>query len=107
MQFDTYQQLARRTQNPDLNLAQRLYHALLGLSSEVGEIQAIYQKVYQGHSAEPEMVVDELGDVLWFCAELCDVLGVRMSDVASHNIAKLQARYPEGFDAERSVHREA
>lgn len=105
MDFDTYQRLARRTQNGDLDTLQRLHHALHGLSSEVGEIHAIYQKQYQGHSVKPEDVADELGDVMWFCAELCDVLEIHLTDVASHNIDKLRARYPDGFSEERSLHR--
>ena len=41
-----------------------------------------------------------------FIAELCDELGVSMDSVAMYNIDKLKRRYPSGFDAERSLHRE-
>ena len=105
MDFTEYQGLARRTQRPDLNGHQRLDHALFGLCSEVGEIQGLYQKVYQGHSVSVADVADELGDVLWFAGELCDALGLRLEDVAAGNIEKLRKRYPGGFDEERSLHR--
>ena len=105
--FNEYQELARRTQNPNLTVDERRQHALYGLASEVGEIHAIFQKRYQGHVISRERVLDELGDLLWFVAELCDVENAFMSDVARANIEKLRQRYPEGFSAERSLHREA
>lgn len=106
MNFKQYQDLARRTQNDGLNDYERKSHALHGLASEVGEIHAIYQKYYQGHPIIRANVIDELGDLLWFVAELCDTLLVSMDEVAEHNIDKLRRRYPDGFDAEHSLHRE-
>lgn len=104
--LNEYQRLARRTQNGKLNPCERRMHALHGLASEVGEIHALYQKVFQGHPLNADSVVDELGDLLWFAAELADVIGVSLGTVAGLNICKLQRRYPEGFDAEHSLHRE-
>lgn len=103
--FDEYQKLARRTQNPKLSMAETQLHALHGLAAEIGEIHSIYQKVYQGHQFDPEALKEEIGDALWNIAELCDVNHWRMGDVAMMNISKLRRRYPDGFDAERSVHR--
>lgn len=105
MEFNEYQSQARRTQNKNLNGHERRLHALFGLCSEVGEIQSIYQKAYQGHCVEKDKVVDELGDLMWFAAELADVLGVNLGDVVQRNIDKLWRRYPEGFDSVRSVNR--
>lgn len=106
MTFAEYEQSARRTINPELTLEDLKRHALLGLGSEVGEIQGIFQKAYQGHTIDPEKVKDELGDLIWFAAELCFAMGFAMEDVATHNNDKLMRRYPNGFSAERSVHRE-
>ena len=87
-------------------MAQRNEHALMGLASELGEICSHYQKVHQGHPIVVNDVIDELGDMLWFAAELCDVLRIGMDEVAARNIEKLMARYPEGFAAERSLNRD-
>ena len=106
MEFNQYQELACRTQNPNLTQHERLMHALHGMASEVGEIHSIYQKLYQGHMLEIEKVIDEAGDLLWFVAELADVLGVSLNGIAKHNIEKLKKRYPEGFDEDHSVNRE-
>lgn len=105
MTFDQYQELARRTANQELDWMEAKLHALHGIASEVGEIHSIYQKAYQGHAIDVGAVAEEVGDLLWFVAELCDVLDVSMSAVARNNIEKLKKRYPEGFSEERSVHR--
>lgn len=106
MDFGEYQALARRTQNKEIMPIERRLHALHGMSAEVGEIHGIYQKFYQGHPISTEELVKEVGDLMWFIAEFCDVIGADMGEVAAKNIAKLKDRYPEGFDAERSVHRD-
>ena len=106
MYMNEYQGLARRTQNPDLTMVERKEHALMGLVSELGEVCAHYQKVHQGHPMDVEAVIKELGDMMWFMAELCDVLRIDMESVAKRNIAKLEGRYPEGFEKNRSVNRE-
>lgn len=106
MTFDDYQQLARRTQNTKELLEERREHSLFGMASEVGEIHAFFQKKHQGHYLDTNKLKSEVGDLLWFIAELCDSYAWNMSDVAMMNIEKLKKRYPEGFDAERSVHRE-
>lgn len=105
MNLGEYQELARRTQNPKLSLHERKLHALFGISAEAGEISSIYQKAFQGHPVDSGKVADEMGDLIWFLAELSDVLRISLDEIAENNIDKLCKRYPEGFDAEHSVHR--
>lgn len=106
MNFDRYQSLARRTQNVRLTSHERLEHALFGLSAETGEIHSIFQKVYQGHPVKMADLIGEMGDLLWFLAELADVHGLTLDEIAAHNVDKLRRRYPDGFSEEESLHRE-
>lgn len=103
--FGEYQFDARRTQNKDLKLWQMREHALYGLSAEVGEVLGLHQKQHQGHVLDDTALRLEIGDILWFVGELCDVYGFDMGEVAKANIAKLRARYPDHFTAEQSVNR--
>ena len=48
----------------------------------------------------------ELGDALWFLAEIATAMGVTLDEIAAMNISKLMKRYPDGFSEERSVNRE-
>lgn len=106
MKFRDYQDQARRTQNPNLSPRERLEHASWLLSAEVGEICGLLQKTHQGHELNTVALRKEIGDVMWGIGELCDVFSFDMGAIAEENIAKLKRRYPQGFTADRSLHRE-
>lgn len=105
MTGNEYQELASRTINNDLTDMGKELHALHGMSGEVGEIHSLYQKVYQGHGIDDEHLKKEVGDLLWFIAEFCTSKGWTLEEVMELNIEKLKARFPEGFEAEKSLHR--
>lgn len=106
MTGNEYQKLAMRTCSiPYDHRKDMLYHAIFGLTSEAGEVSGILQKEYQGHEIDKEHLKKELGDCCWMIAEACHSLGFNLEDVMQTNIDKLKARYPEGFDVEKSLHR--
>ena len=80
-------------------------HALHGMVGEVGELNSLYQKVFQGHAFDEDHAMSELGDLLWFIAEYCTAMEWELDVVAQKNINKLKARYPEGFNINKSLHR--
>ena len=85
----------------------RLAIAGLGLAGEAGEVVDYLKKVVgHGHKLDKDKLVKELGDVLWYVAEICSAINADMSDVAQQNMDKLKARYPDGFSSERSINRE-
>lgn len=100
-----YQKLAARTINPDLRSAGQEKHALFGMCGEIGELQSLYQKEYQGHLFDGQHAKKELGDLLWFVAEYCTAMNWKLEDVMTLNIQKLKERYPEGYDDWHSLHR--
>ena len=78
----------------------------MGLNGEAGEcIDVLKKHDFQGHVLATDKILDELGDVLWYVVESAVGMGTTLEDVAQHNIAKLRARYPEGFSADRSINR--
>ena len=106
MQFNEYQSLAQRTSNPNLSDIEKLHNGLMGLNGEAGECIDILKKHdFQGHTLATDKILDELGDVLWYVAESTVGIGTTLEEVAQHNIAKLRARYPAGFSADRSINR--
>ncbi len=105
MQMNEYQALAARTIRKDLYPEQVHFHALHGIVGEIGEIHSIYQKSYQGHEIDRDHLKKEFGDLLWFVAEYCTAMGWTLEEVAQGNIDKLLARFPNGFEADKSLHR--
>lgn len=105
MTINEYQQAAARTINKDFGRAATTDHALHGMVGEIGELHSLYQKIYQGHEFDEAHAMKELGDLLWFIAEYCTANGWYLDDIATMNVDKLLARYPDGFEAERSIHR--
>jgi NTP pyrophosphatase (non-canonical NTP hydrolase) len=100
-----YQRLAARTSNTTGEDA--ICNGCLGLAGECGEVVDLYKKHrYQGHELDYSKMVEELGDVLWYVAEIASGLGISLGEIANRNIEKLRRRYPEGFEAERSINRE-
>lgn len=88
----------------------RLDTAASGLVAEAGEFMEIVKKMkFQGkpyNEANKEHLMIELGDVLWYAANACMALGVRMEEVIIRNTVKLAARYPdEEFSVEKSENR--
>lgn len=105
MDFAEYQAQAARTAGMS-QANGRLAVAALGLTGEAGEVAELVKKhLGHGHELEQWKVVNELGDVLWYVAEVCNALGISLDDVADINVRKLQNRYPAGFDPERSRNR--
>lgn len=98
MRFDDYQRLARTTA---IYPAERgVEYVALGLASEAGEVAGKIKKQirdganWTGEQREEHRraILAELGDVLWYAAELASNYGVSLGEVAEANIAKLQSR---------------
>ena len=105
MTGNEYQKLASRTIGKNMNPIDKELHALHGMVGEIGELHSLYQKKYQGHTMSEEHAKKELGDLMWFIAEYCTAVGWELEDVMELNIEKLRARYPDGFESEKSLHR--
>lgn len=95
--------------NPSEDLSMiRLMEGLLGLNGEAGEASDILKKaLFQGHNLDRDHMAKELGDVAWYLALAADAIGYSLEDVLKMNIEKLKARYPEGFEADKSLNRAA
>ena len=107
MDVNEYQREAMTLLNPALKEKDVLMNALMGLCGESGEAIDIMKKhLYQGHELDREKLIKELGDVAWYLAEAATGLDIDLSEVLQRNLDKLHARYPQGFDTNRSQHRE-
>lgn len=104
--FDKYQQLAKRTANNSLSDFDAIANYALGLVSEAAEVtDEVKKQLFHGHEVNREKIMDEMSDCLWYLANLADKYGLRLKDIAVWNIEKLKKRYPDGFSVENSLNR--
>lgn len=108
MTGNEYQKLALRTARKDLDSTQLLLNGALGLTGESGEVADHVKKhIFQEHWLDVSLIARELGDVAWYLAIAAHAIGYDLDTILQMNIDKLKARFPDGFDAERSINREA
>jgi NTP pyrophosphatase (non-canonical NTP hydrolase) len=106
MDIKDYQRDARRTMPISLNPNEKLSMLGLGIAGEAGEVVEIIKKdVYHGHLLDKKEVEKELGDVMWYIANLATELNLSMENILEKNIEKLKVRYPKKFSFEDSMER--
>lgn len=106
MKINEYQQLALRTLNPELDRQEMLLNSVMGLCGESGEaIDLVKKHRMHGHPFDRKKFAKELGDIAWYLAEAAAAIDMDLESILQMNIEKLKVRYPEGFDAERSIRR--
>ena len=106
MDVDKYQELAMKTLNPEIDKKELILNAAMGLCGESGEVIDLVKKhLFQGHDLDEEVLIKELGDVAWYLAEAATALNVDLSEILEKNIKKLENRFPDGFNSNRSINR--
>jgi NTP pyrophosphatase (non-canonical NTP hydrolase) len=101
-----YQQSVKRTVNPSLTLKDAIIQKVFGIAGEAGEVVDIFKKhFFQEHAVNKDRVKEEIGDMMWYIAGLCNLLDIDISEIYDLNIEKLKRRYPEGFDRNKSIWR--
>ena len=96
MDLRTYQQRSRETARYPQAGANPIYPTL-GLCGEAGEVADKVKKVLRDREGvfDPAVIDDlrlELGDVLWYVAQLATELELDLGDIAEANLAKLASR---------------
>ncbi len=100
MEFDSYQIKARETALYP-NLGSNNIYPTLGLVGEAGEVAEKVKKVLRDKNGKfdkesKDAIKKELGDVLWYLANLCTEFKFSLDDVASFNLEKLNSRKKRG-----------
>jgi NTP pyrophosphatase (non-canonical NTP hydrolase) len=64
-------------------------YLMIGLMNEAGEVGGAYKKEIRDRIDNTDLIIDELGDVLWYLTRLCDVYDVKISELMTNNMDKL------------------
>jgi NTP pyrophosphatase (non-canonical NTP hydrolase) len=96
MRLSEYQSIAQRTdQTPEADLKGVLV-PLLGLAGEVGSLLVEYKKHLrdgEAHRLFREQIGEDLGDLLWYVANVATKFGLDLDQIAEQNLVKTQGRW--------------
>ena len=100
MDFDRYQKEALRTDRvpaqDDTDGVLSLIVPMLGLAGETGQLLSEYKKHLRDRDAHrlfKERVGEELGDLLWYVANVASKFGLTLDQIAVANLAKVKSRW--------------
>ena len=91
--LNEYQSLSRRTWNL-VHTDHPIVYPTLGMVNEAGELAGKVKKIFRDKEGvispeDRDALKYELGDVLWYMAQIATELGLSMNEVAEANITKL------------------
>lgn len=100
MDFKEYQEKSRKTAIYP-KVGENFVYPALGLGDEAGEVLGKIKKVFRDKNGIVDeetkaAIKKELGDVLWYLAQLSTELEISLQDVAESNIEKLYSRMERG-----------
>src|SRR5512138_1759794 len=98
--FVEYQEKAKQTAKYPV-IGHAVIYPTLGLTNEAGEVSGKIKKIFrdkEGIISEDDRaaLLAELGDVLWYLAQVASELDLSLDEIAEHNIAKLLDRQARG-----------
>ena len=100
MNFNEYQKKSRKTAGYPA-IGHPVIYPALGLTNEAGEVAGKLKKVFRDKGGEinaetRSALKAELGDVLWYLAQVATELDLTLDEIAEYNIEKLYSRLERG-----------
>ena len=99
MGLKEYQEACEVTAKKDFNTKdEELGCWGLGVVGEAGDIASCIKKLlFHKNEGIKDGIKENIGDMMWYTAMICNVLGWSLSEILEENLDKLKARYPQGF----------
>jgi len=104
MNLKEYQDICKKTakkfDSPELEISTWG----LGITGEAGDVASCIKKTFAHKNDKKEGIRENIGDMFWYAAMICNFFNWDMEEVLKENLEKLGQRYPEGFtekDAQR------
>ena len=110
--FDKFTAGVLSTESPRRDLSAidqhlRSLHASMGLVTEAGELMDTFKRtIFYGTLFDRTNLIEELGDLAYYLALMCDANNINMQDVLDTNSRKLKARYPNKFSEDAANNRD-
>jgi NTP pyrophosphatase (non-canonical NTP hydrolase) len=101
MNLKEYQELAKKTAKKDFKTEkEEILTWGCGISGEAGDVASCIKKTFMHNKDVKEGIMENLGDMFWYSAMICNFFNWDMNEILQKNIEKLKKRFPEGFTYE-------
>lgn len=91
-----YQERAKKTDLTGDDPQDGLFVSVLGIVGESGDLATLFKKKLRdgdSYTMYPEQCAEELGDILWYVANVSTKLDLSLEDIAQKNLTKTKARW--------------
>jgi NTP pyrophosphatase (non-canonical NTP hydrolase) len=107
MQINEYVQLTKNTLAKLESKQLDNFHALFGMTTEIGELIDQYKKnLAYGKKIDEINSQEEIGDIMYYIGAFCLINGFNLEAILENNIKKLATRYPNKFTEYHATHRD-
>jgi len=103
--LEEYQKLCKLTAKKFDTQEKEILTWGLGIAGEAGDVASCIKKTFAHDNDQRAGIKENIGDVFWYSAMICNFFGWNLQDVLNENLEKLRKRFPNGFttqDAKRS-----
>ncbi len=100
MNLKEYQKLADKTAKKDFNTPEeQIFCWGLGITGESGDVASCIKKTFAHKKDVKDGIRENLGDMMWYAAMICNFFEWDFQEILEENITKLKARFgEEGFN---------
>lgn len=96
--LEEYQEIAKQTAKKDFKTpTEEIMCWGLGVTGEAGDIASCIKKIFAHNKDVKEGIKENLGDMMWYSAMICNYFGWSFQDILAQNVEKLKQRFPNGF----------
>ncbi len=96
MNLKEYQEACKRTAKKFETPEKEILTWGLGIAGEAGDIAGCIKKTYAHDNDQRQGIKENIGDMLWYAAMVCNFFNWDMDEILNENIEKLKKRYPDG-----------
>ena len=82
-------------------------HMILGMATEIGELQDIFKKhIAYKKNIDWINIEEEIGDIFFYAASFCRINNLNLEKIIETNVKKLESRYPNNFTEYHALNRD-
>lgn len=102
LELKKYQKLCKKTAKKFKTRELEILTWGLGIAGEAGDVASCIKKTFAHDNDQREGIRENIGDVMWYVAMICNFFSWDMQKVLNENIKKLKKRFPAGFTIENA-----